>query len=87
MTDEVNGIPIQFYNPMKWPDSWAYKPNGDMRQCQCVMAHWEPFEEGAIAQCPQSRSSGSDLYCYHCEADHGKKHNAALAEKEAKKKK
>ena len=86
MTDTINGIPVEFYNPMKWPDSWTYKPNGDMRQCQCVMSHGN-FEEGAIPQCPQERSSGSDLFCYHCEYDHGKAHNAALAEKEAKRKK
>lgn len=86
MNDTINGIPVEFYNPIKWPDHWEHKPNGDMRQCQCVMNHWD-YKEGSVPQCTQSRSPGSDLYCYWCEADHGKAYNAALAEKEAKKRK
>lgn len=81
-TEMINGIPIEFYNAMKWPDSWRYKPNGDMRQCQCVNDH--QGHEGAMSQCHSSRNTGSDLYCSGCEEVHGKAYNAALAEKEAK---
>lgn len=81
MTD----IPPEFYNPIEWPKHWRYKPNGDMRQCQCVNDH--QGHEGAIPQCTQSRNTGSDLYCAGCEMTHGKQYNARLAEKEAQERK
>ena len=79
-------IPPEFYNSLEYPSDWRYKPNGDMRRCQCVMKHTR-MAEGSIPQCSMPRNPGSDLYCSGCEAVHGKAWNDYQAELEQRKKK
>lgn len=77
----MSKVPIEFQNTMEYPSSWRFKPDGDLRYCQCVMSHSD-FIEGDISQCRQARDIRSDLYCSGCEEDHGKVRIAALAEQE-----
>lgn len=74
-------VPIEFQNTMEYPSFWRYRPDGDLRHCQCVMDHGT-FIEGDIPQCRGPRDIRSDLYCGGCEEDHGKVRVAALAEQE-----
>jgi len=48
-----------------------FKPNGNEKQCQCVMEHIT-LTEGGIEQCNSIRDrQTSNLYCTHCEETHG----------------
>ena len=51
-------------------DKRMFKPNGDMRQCQCVMSHTSLID-GAIKQCIDPRWAKSNAFCEGCEKTHG----------------